>query len=142
LRAGGEAPDVGDRARRANAAEAAACVSIHLGGGELAPAGAVCCYYGTPSTHSPMGLRLAESILAELVGLGLSHGGVRPLAIAILRETRMPAVQVELAVATNPDETERLRDPSFAGRAADAIAEGIERFLGAGRDVGTAVVLR
>jgi N-acetylmuramoyl-L-alanine amidase len=86
-----------------------------------------------------MGLRLAQSIVGELVALGLSPGAVRPLTIAILRETRMPAVQVELAVVTNPDEAVRVADPAFAGGAARAIAQGIERFLGAGRDARAAV---
>jgi N-acetylmuramoyl-L-alanine amidase len=124
---------VTDRARRANAAGAALCVSIHLGGGELAGAGTVCCYYGTPTTHSPMGRVLAEAIRTRLLEIGLPDGGVRPLAIAILRETRMPAVQVELAVVTNPDEARAVRDPRFADRAAAAIADGIEGFLGSGR---------
>jgi N-acetylmuramoyl-L-alanine amidase len=132
LRGWDEDPDVSDRARRANAADAAVCVSVHLGGGELAPAGAVCCYYGTPSTHSPMGLRLAESIRTELLALGLPDGGVRPLAIAILRETRMPAVQIELAVLTDAKDAERAADPGFAEEAAVAIARGIEGFLGQG----------
>jgi N-acetylmuramoyl-L-alanine amidase len=134
LRGEVEDPAVGDRARRANAAEAALCVSIHLGGGELTPAGSVCCYYGTPTTHSPMGLHLAESIRAELAQLALPDGGVRPLAIAILRETRMPAVQVELAVLADPQDLARVCEPSFAERAGRAIAEGIERFLGAGHE--------
>jgi N-acetylmuramoyl-L-alanine amidase len=132
LRGPQEDLEVGDRARRANAAEAALCISIHLGGGELAPSGAVCCYYGTPTTHSPMGLHLADSIRSELAALG-PDGGVRPLAISILRETRMPAVQVELAVPADPHEAERVRDPAFPDRAARAIAAGVERFLGAGR---------
>lgn len=132
LRIGDQDPDVSDRARRANAADAAVCVAIHLGGGELVPEGAVCCYYGTPSTHSPMGLRLAESIRSELVGAGLPDGGVRPLAIAILRETRMPAVQIELAVLANSADARRVREPGFPERAAAAIARGVERFLGAG----------
>jgi N-acetylmuramoyl-L-alanine amidase len=133
LRAADEDPEVGTRARRANAADAALCVSIHLGGGELAAQGAVCCYYGTPSTHSPMGLMLAEAIRAELSGLG-PDGGVRPLAISILRETRMPAVQIELAVATVPDEVHRVLDAGFPAGAARAIASGVERFLSSGRD--------
>ena len=123
-------PDVSERAMRANASEAAVCVSIHLGSGRHVPAGASCCHYGTPTTHSPMGRRLAELILSELVGsLGLPDGGVRPLAIAILRETRMPAVQVELAVVSNPHEAAVVTEPSFARRAAVAIADGVERFF-------------
>ncbi len=139
LRSGQEDPDVSDRARRANAADAAVCVSIHLGGGELVPAGAVCCYYGTPNTHSPMGLRLAESIRSELFELGLPDGGVRPLAIAILRETRMPAVQIELAVLADPGDAGRVADAGFAEHAASAIARGIESFLGSGREVPSSV---
>lgn len=129
LRTTDEDLDVSDRARRANAADAALCVSIHLGRGELVRAGAVCCYYGTPTTHSPMGRRLAEEIGRGLAAMGVVDGGVRPLAVAILRETRMPAVQVELAVPGNPDEASSVADPSFAGRAAASIADGIERFM-------------
>jgi N-acetylmuramoyl-L-alanine amidase len=89
-----------------------------------------------------MGMRLAEAIRSELVGLGLPDGGVRPLAISILRETRMPAVQVELAVLTNPREAAVVVDGAFAGRAANAIAEGIERFLGAGLHTAAAATSR
>jgi N-acetylmuramoyl-L-alanine amidase len=125
--------DVEDRVRRANGADAAVCVSIHVGDGELVPAGTVCCYYGTPSTHSPMGLHLATAIASALAELGLPEGGVKPLPITVLRETRMPAVQVELGVVTNEDEATRLLDPAFPGEAARAIAAGVERFLTAGR---------
>ncbi|HEX6230523.1 MAG TPA: peptidoglycan-binding protein [Actinomycetota bacterium] len=132
LRAEGTDPDPVERAMRANAHAAAVCVSIHLGSGRGVTSGIACYHYGTPTTHSPMGRRLAELILRELVdALGLRDGGVHPLAIAILRETRMPAVQVELAVVTNPGEAALVAEPSFAHRAAPAIADGIERFLGA-----------
>jgi N-acetylmuramoyl-L-alanine amidase len=134
LRSGDRDPDASERARRANGAGAAICVSLHLGGGELASSGAVCCYYGTPATHSPMGRHLAGSILSALVEHGLPDGGIRPLAIAILRETRMPAVQVELAVISNADEAARVRDPAFTNDVAAAVTQGIERFLGTGRD--------
>jgi N-acetylmuramoyl-L-alanine amidase len=76
-----------------------------------------------------MGLGLAEAILRELAGIGLANGGVRPLAVAILRETRMPAVQVELGVAANTEDAARLCAPAFADEAAAAMATGIERFL-------------
>lgn len=129
LRTTDEDPDVSDRARRANAGDAVVCVSIHLGRGRLVRAGSICCYYGTPDTHSPMGRRLAEEIARGLTAMGLVDGGVHPLAVAILRETRMPAVQVELAVPGNPDEASSVAAPSFAVRSAAAIADGIERFL-------------
>ena len=58
-------------------------------------------------------------------------GRTHPLAIAILRETRMPAVQVEPCFLTNPKEAELLEDPEFHARIAHAIAGGVERFFGA-----------
>jgi N-acetylmuramoyl-L-alanine amidase len=133
LRTGEEETAMEVRVRRANAAGATACVSIHLGDGALVPAGAVCCYYGTPSTHSPMGLHLATAIGAALAELGLEDAGAQPLAIAILRETRMPAVQVELGVVTDPHEAKRLSGPAFPAEVARSIADGVERFLTAGR---------
>ena len=132
LRRADEDPDVAVRAQRANAADATMCVSVHLGGGGIVGAGAVSCYFGSPQTHSPIGMRLAEAINGAVVErLGLPDAGVRALTIAILRETRMPAVQVELGVATNPEEAARIVEPTFAVTAAQAIVDGIERFLGA-----------
>jgi N-acetylmuramoyl-L-alanine amidase len=138
LREEGEDPPLEQRVRRANAAEAAACISLHLGAGGIVASGAACCYYGTPTTHSPMGRHLAEALRTALSGLGLPDGGVHPLAITILRETRMPAVQVELGVPANPEEADIVRDATFAARAAIAIADGLALFLGAGADARSA----
>jgi N-acetylmuramoyl-L-alanine amidase len=135
LRPADEDPTVEQRVRRANAAAADVCVSLHLGGGGLAPSGAVCCYYGTPTTHSPLGRHLAEAIRIALVEAGaVEVAATHPLAIALLRETRMPAVQVELAVPSDPGDAERLLAPSFVAGAAAAIAVGLERSLGAGAE--------
>jgi len=135
LRRADEDPDVTVRAQRANAAGATVCLSIHLGGGGIVDAGSVCCYFGSPRTRSPMGERLAEALRGSLAGAGLPDAGTRALTIAILRETRMPAVQVELAVVTNADEVARVADPSFAAIAGAALADGVERFLGVGAAV-------
>ncbi len=125
-------PTPSDRAQRANALEAAICVSIHTGGKDAGSEGTSCSYYGTPTTHSPAGHRLAECIQEELtVRLGRADAGIRPLAIAILRETRMPAVQVEPCVIANEKEEALLADGSFRRNVAEAIAEGIGRFFGA-----------
>ena len=123
--------DVSARAKRANANEAIVCVSVGVGSGEPVAAGAACFFYGTPQTHSPMGKRLAECILAALArNAGLKDGGTHARSIAILRETRMPAVRVEPAVATNADEAEAVTQPGFAARVAVAIADGVDAFFG------------
>ena len=119
-----------DRARLANEAGAAASITVELtardeeGGG-----GPVCSYFGSRTTHSPSGLVLAQLILEELEAeLGVS-GRVRPLTIAPLRETRMPAVQVEPITGTGPREDELLRDPDLPTRVARAVAAGVGRFF-------------
>ena len=129
LRKDSEAVSVAVRIRRANVADAAAVISVAAGAGKTVERGAACFYYGTQSTLSPMGRRLAESIQDALVrGLGLSDGGLHPRSIAILRETRMPAVRVEPAVATDPADAARLADPAFASDVARAVVEGILAF--------------
>ena len=126
----GETAAPSDRARLANQAGAAASIIVELtardeeGGG-----GPVCSYFGSRTTHSPSGLVLAQLILEELEAeLGLS-GRVRPLTIAPLRETRMPAVQVEPLTGTSEREEQLLRDPDLPTRVARAVAAGVGRFF-------------
>jgi len=117
----GDPPPVADRIRRANASEAALLLSVGAGEED----GCACFHFGTPSTHSPMGRRLAASILASLVArLELEERGVYPRSVAILRETRMPAVLIEL----QGSEELRSSDAAFIEGAAAAVADGIEAF--------------
>src|SRR5581483_6217747 len=122
LRRGDERPTPSDRALAANALGADLCVSLHFNAGDPSAEGATCFYYGTAATHSPAGRLLAELILEELTTrLGLTDGRTHPLAVAILRETRMPAVQVEPCFLTNPREERLVADPASRGRLAAAI---------------------
>ena len=129
LRSGSDPEATDDRIRRANAAEAAALISIAVGSGEQVERGSACFHYGTPTTHSPMGRRLAESIRRELVDrLGLRDGGLHSRSVAILRETRMPAVRIEPAVAGDRDDDARMADAGFPRDVARAIADGVVAF--------------
>ena len=121
-----EALEPSERARRANALEAKIFVSIHLNAHDQPAA------HGASTFHfvsSGAGAALGESIQTELAKLGLldcrNHGRSYPL----LRETRMPAVIVEPAFITNPDEEKRLEDPEFRDAIAAAIATGIARYF-------------
>ncbi len=130
LRKGLEDPPTGERARAANAAAAAVCISLHLNDGDPAAEGATCLYFGTDASTSPAGQRLAEHVQEELTGrMGLMDCRTHAMSLAILRETRMPAVQVEPCFITNPDEEALLREDAFVGDTARAIAIGLERFL-------------
>jgi N-acetylmuramoyl-L-alanine amidase len=118
LRGAEEAPTASDRARTANEVGAAACVSIHVDR-DRATSGPVCFSFGNTSTHSPMGMRLAQLIVEELALEFGTVGTTERLAATMLRETRMPAVQVEPAVHGEVD----------AARIARAIATGLARFF-------------
>ena len=121
LRIADEDPTPSDRARTANEVDAAACVSIHVDR-DRATSGPVCFSFGNASTHSPMGMRLAQLIVEELALTFGTAGTTERLAATMLRETRMPAVQVEPAVHGE-------LDPAAVAR---AIATGLARFFAPG----------
>jgi N-acetylmuramoyl-L-alanine amidase len=133
LRTGPADPTPRRRAREANDLGADICISIHLNGDDDAGAeGSTCFYFGTQTSRSPAGERLADLIQERLASdLGLMDGRTHPLAISLLRETRMPAVQVEPCFITNRKEAELLEDADFRAGVARAIADGVERFFGA-----------
>jgi N-acetylmuramoyl-L-alanine amidase len=125
---GDDAAAPSDRARLANEAGAAASVTVEL---SAAPEGEgpVCSYFGSRTTHSPSGLVLAQLILEELEAeLGI-RGRLRPLTIAPLRETRMPAVQVEPIAGSTDRERTLLEDADLPARVARAIAAGVRRYF-------------
>jgi N-acetylmuramoyl-L-alanine amidase len=89
----------------------------------LSPAGHACraSYYGAHGTVSPAGRRLAGLLLDELSISGAGTDGPPvPMATPILRETRMPAVSLELGPARFVVER--------ASIAAAAIGRGLARW--------------
>ena len=79
--------------------------------------------------------RLAGYVQSAAVGvLGRHYPDVRDLGVKralfyVLLAARMPAILVETGFVTSPREAERLRDPTYQTRLADAIALGVERFV-------------
>lgn len=124
-----EEPDPSERARRANELDAAACVSLHLGSGLPEASGPTCSYFGSAHTHSPFGMRLAGLILHELEDEFERRGRLQRLSVAMLRETRMTAVQVEPLFLTNEAEARMIAGPEFAARVGRAVAAGVRRFF-------------
>jgi N-acetylmuramoyl-L-alanine amidase len=129
LRDADEDPSPSDRARVANQLGSVACVSLHLGSGLPEAAGPTCSYFGSLSTHSPAGMLLAQLILEELEREFVCRGRLQRLTGAMLRETRMPAVQIEPAFTTNEHEAAMLNDPGFPARVGAAVAQGVRRFF-------------
>ena len=117
------------RARIANNAKANYFVSVHTNAFKdpAARGTETHCY----STTSP-GFKLAKTVQDAVVGaLGTTDRGVKvsPQFI-VLRYTAMPAVLVEVAYHTNPEEERLLKQPAFLRKAGEAVAVGILRFLG------------
>jgi N-acetylmuramoyl-L-alanine amidase len=129
LREEDENPTVSERARSANELGAFACISLHLNAGSFEAAGPTVYSFGSATTHSPMGTRLAELILQELATEFRTPGRMEWRTATLLRETRMPAVHVEPIYVTNPTEERYLEDPAFPARVGRAVASGLARFF-------------
>lgn len=123
-----ENEDLKARAKIANDFKADVFVSIH------------CNAAGNPNTkgtevfHFPgsvEGGKLAKAIQSSLIGIGgLVDRGVKANNFAVLRETKMPAVLVELAFISNLEEEKLLSSDAFQNQAAKAIVNGIYSYLG------------
>lgn len=118
-----------ERAMVANDMRAAMCLSIELASGLPEASGPTVSYFGSDQTHSPAGMLLAQLILEELEAALGARGRLQRLAVSMLRETRMPAVQVEPAFITNEREAAQIEDPVFAERVGRAVAAGVRRFF-------------
>ena len=120
-----ENPDNSERATRANDIGADLFVSLHLNANQEPTAeGASAYHFGT----SRAGKAIAEAIQDQLVKLGARDCRVHARSFALLRETRMPAVMVEPAFITNPDESKRLENHDHLVGVSDAIVAGIREF--------------
>ena len=120
-----ENPDNSERARRANDLDADLLVSLHLNANrEPTAEGASAYHFGT----SRGGKAIAEAIQDRLVAQGARDCRVHARSFALLRETRMPAVMVEPAFITNPDESKKLEQHDHLVAVADAITAGIRDF--------------
>jgi N-acetylmuramoyl-L-alanine amidase len=129
-------PEASVRAGAANRSEAVALISIHMNShDDPAAEGSASYYFGRLGFSSAAGHALAELVQDEITAAtGLRDGRTHPKAFPILRETRMPAVQVEPCFITNPKEEQLLGEEPFRRELARAVATALERFF-AGRSV-------
>jgi N-acetylmuramoyl-L-alanine amidase len=123
--------DDGKRAEFANQSGADLFLSLHLDA-NLAPdaRGVATYYYGNDAhgAHSVVGQRLASLIQREICArTDLLDCRVHAKTWELLRNTRMPAVRVELGYLTNPGDAARLRDGNFREVLAESLAIAIQR---------------
>lgn len=121
-----EDPDESERARRANETGADLFISLHLNAHREPTAEGACAYY---FGSSAAGHRLAEALQDRLISLGARDCRVHARSYPLLRETRMPAVLVEPAFITNPDEEKQLYENDHRVAIADALAHGVRDYF-------------
>ena len=74
--------------------------------------------------------RLAELIQGELDAmLGTRNRGIKQAPFKVLTGVACPAVLVETAFISNPDEEQKLASDAFQAKVADAIYRGLVRYL-------------
>jgi len=74
--------------------------------------------------------RLAEMVQEEInLELGLENRGIKQAAFKVLQGVACPAVLVEVAFISNPEEEQKLGDESFQQRLAESIHRGLVRYL-------------
>ncbi|MFM0788102.1 GBS Bsp-like repeat-containing protein, partial [Streptococcus suis] len=138
-----------ERSRMTNASNADLFISIHFnatGAGVSNSSGIETYWYQYDSEYQPKinkemhnnPTRLAESeILANKVQeslikeTGAVNRGVRRETFAVLRETAIPAILVELGFMDNPSELQVIKQDSYHTRLAKALAQGVMNWYGA-----------
>jgi N-acetylmuramoyl-L-alanine amidase len=73
--------------------------------------------------------RLAQVVQERLAGaLKFNNRGVMQADFAVLRQTRMPAILVEIGFITNPQEEQLLREPKTQERAVTALRDAVVEY--------------
>ncbi len=74
--------------------------------------------------------RLAEHVQEELDALlGTRNRGIKQAPFKVLTGVACPAILVEAAFLSNPDEEQRLASDAFQARVAEAIYRGLARYI-------------
>lgn len=85
----------------------------------------------TQSGHMKASEDAASVVLEGLKNTGnrIHKRSIERANFAVLRGSDMPSMLVETAFISNPDEEQRLKDPSFQSRTAGAILDGIHTYF-------------
>jgi N-acetylmuramoyl-L-alanine amidase len=82
------------------------------------------------SAHLKESSELAEAIQEELNGVsGTESRGIKQAPFRVLVGATMPAVLIETAFISNPDEEKKLASPEFQQNVADAVSRAVVRFF-------------
>lgn len=120
--------DLAMRSDIANRAAADLFASIHCNSTVGPGANGVETYYFQGSSNGAKAAGIIQTRLVQT--LKLRDRGVKTADFYVLRKTTMPAVLIELAFISNPQEEQFLAQPDFKLRAARAIAQASADYFG------------
>lgn len=135
-----------DRAKEANKSGADIFVSVHHNAmpRNSSVKGIETYYYEYNSKYQPQinkdlhndprrlkeSAELASEIHKALINnTGATNRGIKRNTFAVLRETKMPAVLLELGYMSSPVEIAKLKTNSYQNKLADAVANGVHRYF-------------
>jgi N-acetylmuramoyl-L-alanine amidase len=73
---------------------------------------------------------LAQAVLKRVLDTTKANSrGVKHGNLAVVRETKMPAILVEGGFLTNEKEAEKIKDPAYHKKLAWGIAQGVRDYL-------------
>jgi len=122
----GQTMDAFERARIANDWDADVYVSIHFNAfTSSGPSGTEVFYHPT----EPSSLPLAELMMEHLAKLGLTNRGAKAGYYAVLRETTMPAVMVEVGFLSNPGDEKFLLNPANQAKGVELMLEALRAYF-------------
>ncbi len=118
-----------DRSQMANEAMPDAIISIHCNSTtwDIFPSGTETYYSSTPPYSQELAALVHTCVVRELQ---LMDRKVRRGDYHMVRETRAPAVLVEVAFMSNGVDLQKLRDPAFRQKAAAGMFTGLSMYLG------------
>ena len=118
-----------DRVRRAEDAGAVLYLSVHTNASTGSQAHGVEVWVDKTRSLEDPSFALADALLSELVAAtGARDRGIRSGELYIHRAS-MPAVSVEVGFLSNPEERAWLLDPAYQDLVAQALFQGLARFL-------------
>jgi N-acetylmuramoyl-L-alanine amidase len=105
----------------ANAAGARLFISVHVNSFTSSELNGTTTYYYKGRDRAP-----AEAVQRRLIAaLGTKDDGVRKADFYVIRHAAMPAMLIETAFMSNPDDASLLRSSSFLQKIASAVADGV-----------------
>ncbi|MDO5116170.1 MAG: N-acetylmuramoyl-L-alanine amidase [Synergistaceae bacterium] len=120
--------ELSERAAIANRSKADLFVSIHCNSATSEKANGAEVY--THTSQSDRSVAAASAIYKKLLAAsGMTGRGIKAANYAVLRETKMPAVLVELGFISNAADRSKLTNPVWQEKAAEAIAAGIKDYI-------------